>query len=170
MEDTILLRANVLTKYSPINGNVDPDMYKSCILDAQRTRLEEILGEELYAKIVDDFENDTLSGDYLTLYDKYIEPFLVHQSAVEYLLIGAYKIGDNGIFKTAPNNATAVDKVEVDYLVKNQRNKADMYKERLQRWLAKNLLPEYRITTETIVPPLQNALVFNRWLLCDHER
>ncbi len=165
MDDTILLRANTLAKYTPINGNVDPDLYKSCVLDAQRTRLEEILGEELYNKIVTDFNADDLTGDYLELYNNYIVPFLIHQSAAEYLLIGAYKIGNNGIFKTAPDNATAVDKVEVDYLVQNQRNKADMYKERMQRWLCKNRLPEYRIDSDNIVNPLKNRLVFGQWWL-----
>lgn len=163
--DNPILPSNILTKYTPIMGNVDPDLYKSCIVDAQRTRLEEILGEDLYAKIYNDYFDDTLTGDYLELYDSYVVPFLVHQSAVEYLLIGAYKVANNGIFKAVVENGQSVDKGEVDYLVQNQRNKADMYKERMQRWLCKNPLPEYNSTTDDIVPPLKNGFVYRKWYI-----
>lgn len=163
--DKPILPNNILTKYTPIMGNVDPDLYKSCIVDAQRTRLEEILGEDLYAKIYNDYFDDTLTGDYQNLYENYVVPFLVHQSAVEYLLIGAYKVGNNGIFKAVIENGQSVEKNEVDYLVQNQRNKADMYKQRMQRWLALNPLPEYTITGEDIVPPLGNNFYFRKWYI-----
>lgn len=163
--DKPILPNNILTKYTPIMGNVDPDLYKSCIVDAQRTRLEEILGEDLYAKIYNDYFDDTLTGDYQNLYENYVVPFLVHQSAVEYLLIGAYKVGNNGIFKAVVENGQSVEKNEVDYLVQNQRNKADMYKQRMQRWLALNQLPEYTITGEDIVPPLGNNFYFRKWYI-----
>lgn len=143
MAQILLLRSNELTKYSPLGGNVDPDVYKPCVLDAQRTRLEELLGDTLYQKICDEFEADTLAGDYLTLYDNYIVPFLIHQSAVEYLRIGAYKINANGIFKTAPDNANAVETSDINGLVKNQSNKADMYANRMVQWLVLSGIPEY---------------------------
>ena len=100
MATIILLKENELTKNTLLGGNIDIDLYIPCIADAQRTRLEEILGETLYDKICDDFDNDDLTGDYLTLYEDYIKPFLIKASAVEYLLIGAYKVNNNGIFKS----------------------------------------------------------------------
>jgi len=159
----IWLKENELTKNTVLGGNIDIDLYIPCIADAQRTRLEEILGETLFKKIDVDFGNDDLSGLYLTLFDDYIKPFLIHQSAVEYLLVGAYKVNNNGIFKAQPENTVAVDKTEVDYLVKNQRLKAEMYQGRLERWLALNVLPEYDSPLNTIIPPVHKSSIFNRW-------
>ena len=84
----VLLKDNEITDNTPLGGNIDVDKLRQCILDAQATRLEELLGEDLYLKIETDFQAETLIDDYLTLYNEYIKPFLIRQSAVEYLKIG----------------------------------------------------------------------------------
>ena len=159
MATTILLRENELTKNTLLGGNIDIDLYIPCIADAQRTRLEEILGETLYNKICLDFENDDLDGDYLTLYEGYIVPFIIAAAAVEYLLIGAYKVNNNGIFKAQPDNSIAIDKTEVDYLVNNMRLKSEMYRDRMFRWLARFHLPEYVSSSTNIVNPIRSNLI-----------
>ena len=165
MATTILLRENELTKNTLLGGNIDIDLYIPCIADAQRTRLEEILGETLYNKICLDFENDDLENEYLTLYEGYIVPFIIAAAAVEYLLIGAYKVNNNGIFKTQPENSVAVDKTEVDYLVNNMRLKSEMYQDRMLRWLYKNNLPEYVSSSTNIVNPMRSNLICGKWWL-----
>jgi hypothetical protein len=165
MATTILLRENELTKNTLLGGNIDIDLYIPCIADAQRIRLEEILGETLYNKICLDFENDDLDGEYLTLYEGYIVPFLIAAAAVEYLLIGAYKVNNNGIFKAQPDNSVAVDKTEVDYLVNNMRLKSEMYRDRMFRWLAKFHLPEYVSNSNNIVNPMRSNLICGKWWL-----
>jgi hypothetical protein len=167
MATTILLKENELAKGTLLGGNIDIDLWIPCVADAQRTKIEETLGETLYEKICTDFENDTLSGLYLTLYEDYVKPFLIHQSAVEYLLVGAYKVNNNGIYKSQAENTVAVDKEEVDYLVKNQRLKAEMYQGRLERWLGFNPLPEYLSYLNVIVPPIRKNIVFNSWYIPD---
>jgi hypothetical protein len=165
MATTILLRENELTKNTLLGGNIDIDLYIPCIADAQRIRLEEILGETLYNKICLDFENDDLEGDYLTLYEGYIVPFIIAAAAVEYLLIGAYKVNNNGIFKAQPDNSVAVDKTEVDYLVNNMRLKSEMYQDRMLRWLYKFNLPEYVSSSTNIVNPMRSNLICGKWWL-----
>jgi hypothetical protein len=165
METTILLRENELTKNTLLGGNIDTDLYIPCIKDAQIIRLEEILGETLYDKICLDFENDDLSGLYLTLHEKYIVPFLIAAAAVEYLLIGAYKVNNNGIFKAQPENSVAIDKTEVDYLVNNMRLKSEMYSDRMTRWLILNNLPEWQPNATNVVNPLSSNLMFGRWFI-----
>ena len=165
MATTILLRENELTKNTLLGGNIDIDLYIPCIADAQRIRLEEIVGETLYNKICLDFENDDLENEYLTLYEGYIIPFLIAAAAVEYLLIGAYKVNNNGIFKTQPDNSVAIDKTEVDYLVNNMRLKSEMYQDRMLRWLYKNNLPEYVSSSTNIVNPMRSNLICGKWWL-----
>jgi hypothetical protein len=165
MATTILLKENELTKNTLLGGNIDIDLYIPCIADAQRIRLEEILGETLYNKICLDFENDDLENEYLTLYEGYIVPFLIAAAAVEYLLIGAYKVNNNGIFKAQPDNSVAVDKTEVDYLVNNMRLKSEMYQDRMLRWLYKFNLPEYVSSSTNIVNPMRSNLICGKWWL-----
>lgn len=165
MATTILLKENELTKNTLLGGNIDIDLYIPCIADAQRIRLEEILGETLYNKICLDFENDDLENEYLTLYEGYIVPFIIAAAAVEYLLIGAYKVNNNGIFKAQPDNSVAVDKTEVDYLVNNMRLKSEMYQDRMLRWLYKNNLPEYVSSSTNIVNPMRSNLICGKWWL-----
>ena len=129
---TILLRENELTKNTPLGGNIDVDKYVLAIADFQRIRVEEVLGETLYNKICLDFENDDLVDEYLTLYEDYLVPFIIHGSAMEYLLFGAYQINNGGITKHNPADSTSVDKTEIDYLVNQQRMKMEMYESRLE--------------------------------------
>jgi hypothetical protein len=140
----LLIKASDLTKNTPLGGNIDVDRYTPCLWDAQLLKLEPILGEDLYNKICTDFSTNALTGDYLTLYTNYIKPFLIHATAENYLLIGAYQIANGGIFKHTAENAESVSKSEVDYLVVNQRSKAEAYAMRMEKWLCKNNLVEYK--------------------------
>jgi len=149
----ILLNDNDITKNTLLGGNIDVDKLRQCTLDAQATRLEELLGETLYNKIENDFVNDDLSGLYLTLYNDYIKPFLIRQSATEYLKIGAFAIGNNGITMPTPANTTAPSEKMLSTLTNDMRLKADMYADRMKRWLCKNHLPEYASSSDNIVNP-----------------
>ncbi len=151
----ILLNDNDITKYTLLGGNIDVDKLRQCILDAQATRLEELLGETLYEKIETDYDNNDLSGDYLTLYINYIKPFLIQQSAVEYLKIGAFAITNNGITQPTPANTTAVSEQSLSRLVNERRIVADTYADRLKRKLCKLDLPEYEYNSDNIINPQQ---------------
>jgi len=137
-----MLTDNDITTYTPLGGNIDVDKYRFSILDAQNSRLEELLGETLYNKMLDEFP--TYTGVYSDLYTKYIRWFLIHQSALEYILTGAYAIGNSGFYKITPTNGAPIEKTEVDYIANNQRIKADMWADKLQRRLDQNDFPEYK--------------------------
>lgn len=156
--EKIMLLDNDLVSATPLGGNIDVDKMRYCIVDAQISRIEEILGSELYEKMRDDFPNYASGSIYEELYG-FIKPILVHQSAREYILTGAYSVNNAGIFKAAPTNATPVEKEEVDALSKNQERKADMYAERLERWLCKKSgqIPEYKCSPTNNVNPVRNS-------------
>jgi hypothetical protein len=153
--ELLLLNDLDITENTPLGGNIDVDKFRFCIADAQLSKLEEILGETLYERIKSDYKTDTLSGNYEILYTKYVKPFLIHQSAVEYLLVGAYMVANGGIFKNTPQNGTAVEKNEVDFLVQNQRSKAEMYQQRLEKFLTRNVIPEYYTYTQSTIVQAQ---------------
>jgi hypothetical protein len=150
---TILLSDNDLTKNTVLGGNIDVDKLRQCVIDAQITRLEELLGETLYNKIESDYIANDLQGLYLTLYNDYIKPFLIRQSAVEYLKIGAFTVANNGIFQAQPNNGQAISEESLSNLINAVRIKADMFAERMRKWLCKNHIPEYASSSDNIVNP-----------------
>lgn len=142
--EVLLIRPSEITEFTPLGGNVDIDKYKPCILDVQITVIEPLLGTDLYEKIRTDFENDTLSGDYLVLYDSYLKPILRYQVFAEYTEIASYMVTNGGIFKHQPVDSQIVEKSEAQYLAQTHRTKAQTYIERAESWLCKNPLPEYK--------------------------
>lgn len=141
--EILLIRPSEITAYTPMGGNVDVDKYIPCILDVQVTVIEPLLGTKLYEKIKQDFQDETLEGDYQVLFTNYLRPILRHQVFAEYVEIGSYTVANGGIFKHAPENSETVNKAELQYLAQTQRSKAQMYIERAERWLRSNPLPEY---------------------------
>lgn len=145
-----IIRQSDIVKFTAIGGNVDIDKFLPCVLDAQITDLEPLLGEALFNKIRADYEAETLAGLYLTLYEEYIKPFLIHASAKNYFLIGAYQINNGGITKHTSENSEAITKSEIDYLYTNQRSKCEVYAGRMKKWLVRNRIDEYYAFNEIV--------------------
>ena len=156
---TILLTDNELSKNTLLSGNIDKDKLRQCILDAQAERLEVLLGEKLYEKICADYEADTLGDEYLTLYTEYIKPFLIRQSALEYLKIGAFSVSNNGIFQPTSQNAQPISDAQLQVLKDEMSIKANAYADRMHRWLKQNNLPEFECDSENIINPTKPSVM-----------
>ena len=156
---TILLTDNELSKNTLLSGNIDKDKLRQCILDAQAERLEVLLGEKLYEKICADYEADTLVDEYLTLYTDYIKPFLIRQSALEYLKIGAFSVSNNGIFQPTSQNAQPISDAQLQVLKDEMSIKANAYADRMHRWLKQNNLPEFECDSENIINPTKPSVM-----------
>lgn len=155
----ILLTDNELSKNTLLSGNIDKDKLRQCILDAQTERLEVLLGEKLYEKICADYDADTLEDDYLILYTDYIKPFLIRQSALEYLKIGAFSVSNNGIFQPTSQNAQPISDAQLQVLKDEMSIKANAYADRMHRWLKKSNLPEYECDSENIINPTKPSVM-----------
>lgn len=143
MATTILILPDELTKNSVLGGNIDVSRYLPAIKNFQKTRLKELLGKALYDKISLDFENNSLSGLYLELYEDFVKELVIHGGAENYLEYGAYMVSNNGITKMKSDNAYTVDKTEVDYMVQSARKLVNHYEREFLAWIKLNPLPEY---------------------------
>lgn len=155
----ILLTDNELSKNTWLSGNIDKDKLRQCILDAQTERLEVLLGEKLYEKICTDYDADNLEDEYLILYTDYIKPFLIRQSALEYLKIGAFSVSNNGIFQPTSQNAQPISDAQLQVLKDEMSIKANAYADRMHRWLKKSNLPEYECDSENIINPTKPSVM-----------
>lgn len=144
MAEILFITPQEMTETSIMGGNVDIDKYVFCIANTQVTYIEPLLGSLLYDKIIDDLENDTLSGLYLTLFNEFVKPITKHKSIGEYIEISSYMLTNGGLYKHSPENAEIVDKDEAQYLSNKYDGMAQMYIQRFQKWICKNHLVEYQ--------------------------
>ena len=130
MATALFIKPVTLKRNSIIDGNVDIDRFIQFIKIAQEIHIRNFLGTDLYNKISSDIIADSLSGNYLTLVNTYIQPMLIHYAMVDYLPFAAYQIKQGGIFKHNSETAQTVDKSEVDILVAKEREFAEYYTRR----------------------------------------
>jgi len=166
MATALFISRTDLVKNSILDGNVDTDKFIQFIKIAQQIDVRNYLGSELYNRISNDITNSTLSGNYLTLVNDYIQPMLIHFAMVQYLPFAAYQIKNGGIYKHQSESAESVSKDEVDYLVQKERDFAEYYTKRFIDYMAFNqtLFPEYTSNSNDDIYPDTNDL-FNGWVL-----
>ena len=153
----LFIKPEEVSIYTPLGGNIDVDKVLPSIYDVQISVIESMLGEALYEKILVDFTDGVLVGDYLKLVDDYVKPIMRYQAAAEFIEIGTYWVSNAGIFRKNPEGTSEVSKSEVDALAQTLRTKAQMYIERCERFLAKANLPEYSRCSK------HNTLVSQGW-------
>jgi hypothetical protein len=155
-----------LVRNSIIDGNVDTDKFIQFIKIAQEIHVRNYLGSDLYNRISTDIINDTLTGDYLTLVNTYVQPMLIHFAMVDYLPFAAYQLKNGGVLKHSSENSETVAKEEIDYLVNKEREFADYYTRRFIDFMCFNQekYPEYNSNSNDDIDPSQDA-TFNGWVL-----
>jgi hypothetical protein len=166
MAEALLISRNDIVKFTALNGNIDTDNFIQWIKVAQDIHIQNYLGTNLLEKIKTDIINNTLVNPYLSLLTTYVKPMLIHWAMVEYLPFSAYTIANKGVFKHTSENATSVDKNEVDFLVEKERMIAQNYTERFITYINFNnsLFPEYNNNSNAdMFPSTQNN--FTGWYI-----
>ena len=166
MAEALLISRNDIVKFTALNGNIDTDSFIQWIKVAQDIHIQNYLGTNLLEKIKTDIINNTLANPYLSLLTTYVKPMLIHWAMVEYLPFSAYTIANKGVFKHTSENATSVEKNEVDFLVEKERMIAQNYTERFITYINFNntLFPEYSNNSNAdMFPSTQNN--FTGWYI-----
>lgn len=141
-----LITIQQIKNNTTIGGNVDADMLIPLLQDAEVTTLEPALGTKLYDKIVTDYNEggtNNLSGDYLTLYNDYIIKILCFVVYVDYMIDIQALSQNTGMYEGAPENRNVAQMTAINKKIKANRSKADVYIERMIRFLCDKNLPEY---------------------------
>lgn len=100
----------------------------------------------------------TIPTDYNNLLVTYVKPMLIHWAMVEYLPFAAYTIANKGVYKHNSENATNVEKNEIDFLIEKERSIAQHYTERFIEHISFNndLYPEYNTNSNGDMYPDTN--------------
>lgn len=155
MAETLFITPAEITGTTIMGGNVDVDKYITNIAFVQVTVIEPLLGTELYDKIKTDFEADPtgltgLTGDYLTLFTDYIKPITKNTAVAEYIKISTLMLDNGGTFKHVAENREIPSQNELNMLSGNYSSMAQMYIKRFEKWICKNMLPEYKRSQDEV--------------------
>ncbi len=166
MAQALLISRKDIVKFTAMNGNVDTDKFIQFIKIAQDIHIQNYLGSDLLNKIEADIIASSLAGSYLSLVTDYVKPMLIHWAMVEYLPFAAYTVANKGVFKHSSENATNVDKDEIDFLIEKERNLAQYYTDRFISYMSfnNNSFPEYNSNSNEDVYPDKDAS-FEGWVL-----
>lgn len=146
MENTLLISESKLKRFTDINNNLDVDLISSVIREAQIIHITRLLGSPLYEKILADVDADTLTGNYKSLVDDYIQDALIYWAYYEALETIYLRPRNAGLVKpTGGENNIDADIALYDKKRQSIKNKAEYFSERLVDYLAYNdsLFPEY---------------------------
>ena len=167
MATALFINREDIVRNTAMSGNVDTDKFIQWIKVAQEIHIQNYLGTKLYDRISADILAGTLSGDYLSLVNTYVQPMLIHFAMVEFLPFSAYTIANKGVYKHSSENSQNVDKEEVDFLVAKEQKIADYYARRFVDYMdfnASTKFPEYYTNNNEDVWPERDAY-FSSWVL-----
>ena len=151
MTDVFIISEANLRQFTDINNNVDSELLKNAIREAQDIETQRILGTKLYDKIKTDIKNNTLSGDYETLVLNWVQNALLYE-AYYYALEDIYlRPRNNGLLiPQGGENSAAADGTWYNRKRQSVENKKQFYEERLTNYLIQNqgLYPELNSNVE----------------------
>lgn len=140
MTNTLLISWAKVAQYSDINNNLDANLIKNNIREAQDIELQRVIGTSLYNKLIDLVEsgtiNDSGNAEYKTLLDDYVQDMLLYSSYF-YILESSYirTRNDGLLIPQGGENTIAVDRTVYEMKRKSCRNKFEYYSDRLSRFI-----------------------------------
>jgi len=135
--------SNLMKRLTVISGNVADDKLTPSIWSAQVTDIKRILSTPLYEKILSDFASNTLSDEYLTIYNDFVTYMLVFYSASHFVMNNSIIVGNAGNYKHSTDSAAIADYKEVDRLSKYYREMGANYELNFYEFMKDKNLPEY---------------------------
>jgi hypothetical protein len=173
MPDILLITNDELTTKSPLGGNIDVDKYSFIINESQVFVIEPILGTKLYKKILVDYAANTLAGVYEKLVNDYIQPIIICNVSAEFITVSSLNVSNGGVFRYSPQDMESASMKDVEYLANKQRAKADVYIERLQRYLCDGSvdIPEYEVAQDNNydIRPDRDLNTYGGWRLSGRD-
>lgn len=134
-----------LKQNSPIQFDIDGSLLRPIVLTSTDRYILPIIGSPLYDYLQNQITANTLSAQYKTLMDRYIQPTLTQFVVYESLPFISFKLTNKNVSKNSGDNSEPVDLEELKLLSERVWANATFYAERMTRYLMANqsLFPEY---------------------------
>jgi len=114
----------------------------------QKTYIQNILGSALYTKINNDIIAGTLAGDYLELFEEYIQPTTLEYALFKSAPFIAYALTNKSIVKKDSDNNVTATLEEIQFIQTQYQKSGEFLGDRcvkylLQGYLNEEKFPEY---------------------------
>jgi len=148
-----------LKSSTAINYNVDTAFLLPFLKIAQDKNMQVILGTDLYEKLEADIVAGSITGNYKTLIDDYVQDSIIHYALVEALPFISFQIKNGSVTQKNSENGTAASKSDINWLIQKERDTAEFYGQRIVDYLCENssLFPEYSSNSGADMNPISNA-------------
>lgn len=151
MTDVFIISETKLRQFTDMNNNVDTELLRNAVREAQDIEVQRLIGTILYQKILSDIDASTLAGAYKTLVDDYIQNALLYY-AYYYALESIWlRSRNNGLLiPTGGENSIQADLQVYNMKRQSVKNKAQWYAEKLTEYVIQNQneFPEITQSTE----------------------
>lgn len=139
MTTTFILSEAKFREFTDVNDMLDTALIKNCIREAQDIHLQRIIGTQLYNKILSDIDASSLTGNYKTLVDDYVQDFLLYAAYYESLETIYIRPRNNGLLTpTGGENSIQVDRSMFNVKRQSVENKMEFYAEKLSQYISEN--------------------------------
>ena len=145
VQHTLFISTNRIKKDTALGGSVSDDLLLPYILMAQDRYILPILGTDLTDKLISEIQGGSLTGNYLTLLQTYIQPALVQFSFSVVLPFLRLRMVNSSIVTMSSENGTSVTHQDLKPLISASMDQGEFYRERLIDYVRGNLtsFPEY---------------------------
>jgi hypothetical protein len=157
-KNTLLIMPSIIKDRSGVHTNIDDKLLYPEIKAAQDMYILPLLGSNLFNKLQNDIENDTLTGDYKDLMDDYIIDALINYVLAELPDGLSNQFWNRGLSKKTGDDTQQLSMTEMYGVVSKYRNRAEHYAKRCRLYLIQNgqaMFPEYNqvIVGADAIPP-----------------
>ena len=147
IQHTLYISSTRLKKDSALGGSVSDDLIMPYILLAQDMHILPILGTDLDTKLKSDIQGGTLTGDYKTLVETYLQPALVQYSFVSLVPYLRLRFVNNAVVVMgATDQSSSATYDDLRPLLDTAENAAEFYRQRMIDYLTDKgtaAFPEY---------------------------
>ncbi len=145
VQHTLFISTDRLKKDTALGGSVDDNILFPYILMAQDRYILPVLGTDLQDKLISDIQGSSLSGAYLTLLQKFVQPALTQFAFATVLPFLRLRMVNNSIVTMNTEQGTSVSHEELKPLINASMDQGEFYRKRLIDYLTGNTasFPEY---------------------------
>ena len=156
IQHTLYISSTRIKKDTALGGSVDDNLIMPYILLAQDMYILPILGTDLDAKIKSDIQAGSLTGNYKTLVETYIQPALVQFSFAELAPFMRLRFVNNAIVVMgATEQSSSATYEDLRPVIDRAKDAAEFYRQRCIDYLRNNssLFSEYTSNTGSDLDP-----------------
>ena len=150
MADFLFISPTEIKQTTIVGGGVDDDRFVFVISDVMNTTILPLLGQQLYDVILAGATANNLTGLYLELYTKYVQPITKFQTVANFVLISNYMVANGGSVSHTADNAQLMSAEELTRLSNTYAGMADTFIDRFNDWIVLNHITEYKTTQDGV--------------------